>query len=66
MCVAWIDDTVLKAHDETARFVPMVPKMQALAVTEIEKFASKIKLLKNYRIAEDPFNSSTVVFYGLT
>lgn len=29
LCVAWIDDTVLKAHDETARFVPMVPKMQA-------------------------------------
>lgn len=37
ICETWTDDEALKAHEQSAHFTTLVPRMQALAAMKIEK-----------------------------
>ncbi|MGL4851884.1 MAG: putative quinol monooxygenase [Phocaeicola sp.] len=38
ICETWADEATLQAHEETAHFTAIVPKMSALAKMKLEKF----------------------------
>ena len=38
ICETWTDEEALKAHEQSAHFTTLVPRMQALAAMKIEKF----------------------------
>lgn len=38
ICETWTDEASLTAHEKTAHFVALVPKMQELGKLKIEKF----------------------------
>lgn len=37
ICETWTDEEALKAHEQSAHFTTLVPRMQALAAMKIEK-----------------------------
>lgn len=38
ICETWTDEEALKAHEQSAHFTTLVPRMQELAAMKIEKF----------------------------